>query len=93
MKCVIFTICLMGLFLFFTGCSDSSAKRKSRLDFNQPHRTKMIPFSTPGVTGFDLPRIRPMELPPKKTKAQSSDQSQLDPFAEWPSPLQQKPEK
>lgn len=71
--------------LVFFGCS--STKERSRLDFRTNTRH---PFAPPGVTAMDVPRIEPMELKPKKAVIQNN---QSDPFAEWPSPLQQPPGK
>lgn len=66
MKRVVFTICLLCLFL--TGCSNSPSRKKSRLDFSRVdiYRTTRSPYSTPGLTGMDVPRIKPMKLPPEK---------------------------
>lgn len=70
MKSVIFTICLMGLFLFFAGCSDSSAKRQSRLDFSNSDRyggpRQYDPFYPASLQVTGIPKIKPMELSPER---------------------------
>jgi len=61
LACFLFCVCI-----FLAGCGNT--KKQSRLDFSQTNRHRtFIPYSTPGVTGMDLPRIEPMKLPPEKT--------------------------
>lgn len=73
MKNLIFTICL--LCLLFVGCSNGSARRKSRLEFSRGHlgphehytrQEYYMQYYPQSVSRMGIPRVKPMELPPEK---------------------------
>jgi PBP1b-binding outer membrane lipoprotein LpoB len=68
MRRVIFTICLLCLFLI--GCSSSPARKQGRLEFSQRDRYANPEFYDPyypqSFTSMRIPRVKPMELPPEK---------------------------
>ena len=70
MKSVIFTICLMGIFLFFAGCGDNAAKRRPRLVLDDRYETPVYydSYYPTIVQRMRLPKIRPMALPPENQK-------------------------
>ena len=72
MKSVIFTICLMGLFMFFAGCSDSAVKRQPRIVLDDRYETPGYyePYYPTIVKRMRLPKIRLMELPPENLDSQ-----------------------
>jgi hypothetical protein len=95
MKSLIFAICFLCLIVF--GCNDRASSNQNRLEFpsdrdsgqaryqTQEYYEQYYPSSFPNDLWMDVPRIKPMKLPPVKKKPQSNEIS--DPFLEWPSPM------